>query len=144
MDSFSEIIIKNFIKNHQLHNIKCTKVTAEEMLEIPEVKKMYEHLNSDKWLYGNTPTFTHKLDKRFTWGTVYLFLNVQDGIITDVSCNTDSLMVDLPEIIKNLILGVQYNKLAIEKQFNKLILMEHDSECLAILKDLNELFNTEI
>lgn len=144
IDQFKESIIANFINRHQINDVNYVEVDGPMMLEIPEVKKVYDQLNSESWIYGNTPIFTHKLDKRFDWGTIYIFLNVDNAIITDVNCNTDSLFVGIPGTLKELLIGTKYDKTGILNRFDEKISDETNTDMIHMLNDIKMLFKNDL
>lgn len=144
MDGFSSALIKQFMRQYNLADTHEMNVTHEDMLNIPEVAEIYNHLNSEKWLYGNTPVFTHKMDQRFTWGTVYLFLNVTEGRISDITCNTDALLTDIPSLLKGILVGLRYNKVEVRDGFDRRLSIETDNELRAVLEDVRNWMQNEI
>lgn len=75
---------------------------------IPALASYYETLRSWDWIYGKTPSFSHRLDERFEWGTVELHLNTERGHITEVRAFSDSLDPDFIDTVAAHLQGKPY------------------------------------
>ena len=87
----------------------AVEVVGDELLNSSvELRNEYEILSSWDWLYGKTPEFTDSYKKRFFWGEIEILLKVNNGIVADVTVYTDSLNVNIVDIIKGCLLGIQF------------------------------------
>lgn len=88
----------------------------------PYIDKYY----SDLWNYGDTPSFSCEMEKRYKWGNIKLSFDIEDGVINKVLIETDALEVKAFDKLSKSLKGIQlipdkiYNKI-IESGFNKKI-----------------------
>jgi len=68
-----------------------------------------DRLLGKDWLYGETPEFSIKLEKRIQEGTVSVLLDIRDNLIKNAKIYSDSLRNDWQEIEKTLI-GTTYSE----------------------------------
>lgn len=101
-------IVDNFAKLHSEINFDHITISESDMSRIPEVLRQYDNMNSVNYIYGATPMFSHKIDERYPWGTIYLFLQIENGIITSITTHTDSLFVGLPQLLREILTGIKY------------------------------------
>jgi lipoate-protein ligase A len=79
-------------------------LNLQSLESIPSLKACYETYASWDWRYGRTLPFTHKLEERFSWGLVTLLLMIENAVIQDCECYTDSLdAIDFDPLKKALI-----------------------------------------
>eukprot|EP01006_Ploeotia_vitrea_P023181 TRINITY_DN55626_c0_g1_i1.p1 TRINITY_DN55626_c0_g1~~TRINITY_DN55626_c0_g1_i1.p1 ORF type:complete len:402 (+),score=27.51 TRINITY_DN55626_c0_g1_i1:35-1240(+) len=63
----------------------------QQLQQQPRFQAHLEKIQSDQWIWGNTPTFSHMLCSTFDWGTLQLQMCVQKGILTG-----PDLQLDIP------------------------------------------------
>jgi lipoate-protein ligase A len=80
----------------------------EALRAIPALHRYYETLRSWDWIYGKTPSFAHRLDHRFAWGTLELHMDTERGHIHHVKAFSDSLDPDFIEEIPRHLEGRLY------------------------------------
>lgn len=83
---------------------------SDQLLEIQSVHDSYNKLCDRKWIFGETPEFTHDFEERFEWGTIRLEFFVKNNIIKNVTCYTDSIYINIPETIKEILINKFYSK----------------------------------
>jgi lipoate-protein ligase A len=79
-----------------------------------EIKSLMTDFESWEWRFGASPVFNVQINERFPWGTVELYLQVEDGVVKAVTVTSDALEVNLPERIKKKLLGCPYDEAAIK------------------------------
>lgn len=109
-------LIRNFIGND---SCKIINITEKEMLSIPDVCSEYERINTDEYIYGMAPHFTHTIEHKFTWGLVNVGLVVKGAKITKVNVFSDSLYIDFVEPVCSILKGSAYNKQSVLNSYLK-------------------------
>ncbi|ADV33754.1 lipoate-protein ligase A [Candidatus Blochmanniella vafra str. BVAF] len=103
-----------FFKYHQASEQQPELISINDLNHVIEFSKQFNKQRSWDWNFGNTPSFTHLLDKRFDWGGVELHFDIEHGIINRSQIFTDSLdPAPLEELSKKLI-GIPYNSSSIQ------------------------------
>ena len=74
-----------------------------------EIQDLMKRFESWDWNFGSSPEFNIQISERFAWGGVEIGIMVQDGTIADLVVETDSLDIDLPQKIKNLLLNKNFD-----------------------------------
>lgn len=97
-DAFSAALIAQFF-THYGAECPLEQLDHETLATIPALDRYYETLRSWDWIYGKTPSFSHRLDHRFAWGMVELHLNTERGHMREVKVFSDSLDPDFIEEI---------------------------------------------
>ncbi|KAJ3027536.1 UNVERIFIED_CONTAM: Biotin/lipoate A/B protein ligase [Siphonaria sp. JEL0065] len=66
------------------------ELTLQDYEADSKMKEYFEEIQTHNWKFGQTPTFTHEIEKKFSWGHLKVTLTVTDGIIalTEVSVNS--------------------------------------------------------
>jgi lipoate-protein ligase A len=124
-------------KSINKHSDNKTNILDEsDLYTIPEIKNICDYLTDDKTIYGQTPDFTHEFEGRFSWGTISVRLFVEDNKIKDVHCYTDSIIVELPIMLKEILVDCNYARRDVEGRFND----RKEEE----LKDIKELLIKEL
>lgn len=107
--SFCNEMIKLFDSKCEIQRINKTLLEKDE-----ELKKQFEFFCSDLWRFGNTPKFTHRIEKAIDGDCLTILLDVQKGIVKDVTIYTDSLDTDKVEAVKNSLINCEYQKLSLD------------------------------
>jgi lipoate-protein ligase A len=100
-------LIKVFAETY-ISNMDCgdyiVNVDEKYMLSIPEVKKIYEEQSTDEYLYGKKNLkYNQQVSHKFPWGFIELYLQVNSGVVIDVTINTDCLDTDIPRELEALL-----------------------------------------
>ncbi|KAF8926357.1 hypothetical protein BGZ58_011263 [Dissophora ornata] len=88
--SFCEQTRTEFLKRYAFdkwrQNLEGAPIVVDEaMIETMEgVKTIRDDMKTWEWMYGQTPEFTYKLEKVFTWGSVNVSIKSKEGLITQV------------------------------------------------------------
>lgn len=106
-DVFSAALIAEFFA---YYGDSCPLETLdhEALSQVPELNRYYETLRSWEWTYGKTPSFSHRLDYRFDWGTVEVHLDTERGRMKEVQLFSDSLDPDFIEAVPTFLTGRPY------------------------------------
>ena len=81
--------------------------------QVAQVLPYYEKQTSWQWKLGKTPGFDLELDPRFPWGGVQLLFSLQGGVVSELSVYSDAMDPDLPEEIRNRLLGCRFRSAAL-------------------------------
>ena len=73
-----------------------------------------EIYKSEQFLFGKTVPFTAEFSGRCDFGEMNIRIDVKDGKINTVQVYTDSLDTDISDVLKNALIGVPFNKSAID------------------------------
>lgn len=89
-DAFSAALVAEFFA---YYGTECPLevLDHESLAQIPALDRYYETLRSWDWVFGKTPSFLHKLEHRFSFGMVEIYLNTERGRMRDVKLFSDSL-----------------------------------------------------
>lgn len=68
---------------------------SSEFTADPQFQQLLSNLTDWNWRFGQTPHFSHLIEKRFDWGTIEVNLDVHDGAIQKIKIFTDCLIPDL-------------------------------------------------
>jgi lipoate-protein ligase A len=119
-DAHVTIITQDNIRHYldKLNNVDFGLITGDQLLEIDSIRDSYNRLCSNEWLFGKTPEFTHKFEARFDWGTTRIEFLVKNNIIRNVTCYTDSIYIDIPNKLQNILMENIYDKDSISYQFD--------------------------
>ncbi|HHV09618.1 MAG TPA: lipoate--protein ligase [Clostridiales bacterium] len=79
-----QTVIQAFIKTFDCQNIEYINKTNLE----PPLKGL---LSSDNWLYVQSPKFDMELERKFSFGTMSVYVSIADNLIQSIKINTDSL-----------------------------------------------------
>lgn len=107
--NLSEALINAFKDFHNLEEVSVQYVDETFAKENSDVNGNMETIMDWNWRFGKEPEFSHHLETRFAWGLIDLYLVVMDGIIKEVTFNTDVLDVDLVTGIQEALMGCEYS-----------------------------------
>lgn len=82
--------------------------SMENCSHIPEFINQFNKQSNWNWNFGSTPSFSHQLDTRFSWGGLTLHFDIEQGTITRSHIFTDSLEPDPLEKLAKELIGVPY------------------------------------
>ncbi|KAF9573519.1 Biotin/lipoate A/B protein ligase [Mortierella alpina] len=88
--SFCEVVRTEFLKRYSFdqwrQNLEGEPVVVDEaMIERMEgVKKIRDEMKTWEWMFGQTPEFSYRLEKDFSWGSIDMTIKSKEGLITDV------------------------------------------------------------
>lgn len=106
-DTFSAALVAEFFAYYG-ESCPLETLDHEALGSIPSLNSYYETLRSWDWTYGKTPSFSHRLDHRFEWGTVEIHLDAERGHMREVKLYSDSLDPDLIEAAPGYLTGRPY------------------------------------
>jgi lipoate-protein ligase A len=136
-DSNDKHNVAEYVKRFDLLNPNV--ITADQLLEIDEIRNTFNMLCNKEWVYGKTPEFTHEIAGRFSWGTITIRLNVEKNIIKNIDYNTDSIYIEIPTLINAVLLNKDYSKTSINNEFNEALDKNDQEHLKQILDDVKNM-----
>ena len=88
--------------------IEMMETSKIEQLEAVCMKTAY--LQSQEWLYGRKIPFTIAEEKRFSWGSAEVELEIDRGVVRSVRCMSDAMDTELPKHIEEALIGCRFDK----------------------------------
>jgi lipoate-protein ligase A len=103
-------IEKTYRQTYSKNQIPPAEIYSPQTLDsIPELHASYKFYSDPQWRYGQTFSFTHEYEKRFTWGTVSIgIISERDGLIHTCEIYSDSLYVNMINRLKENLTGQIY------------------------------------
>ncbi len=106
IDSVRSRVVNLSQINNEITTQKIEKALIKSFIEIFEKSEplnfvnknnyyapLYEEINKDNWIYGESPEFNITIERRFSFGNVALSTNIENGRIKKIKIQTDSLIV---------------------------------------------------
>lgn len=89
----------------------------ETLSRIDELNGYYDALRDWSWRFGQTPHFTHELEKRFDWATMDICLTSNNGMITEATIYSDSLFPIFVDLLRETLVQAPYDVPGVQKAF---------------------------
>ncbi|WP_032122954.1 lipoate--protein ligase [Clostridium amazonitimonense] len=109
ISSLKKALVESFKK---IYSLNAGEFIAEEE-KFNEIKELYKKYSSWQWIYGETPIFHIKYEKRLSFGSIDINLNVSKGIINEVKVYSDALKTSLPYAIEKALKGINFEKASV-------------------------------
>ena len=109
--------LKRTVSAH--YNLPLTERPLDEET-IQLCAKLEEKYGSPEWIYGSERPYTHLWQKRFSWGSITLNLDVQNDTITQLQIHSDSLQPEMIQELQALLTNCPFTKEEIIKRLNSL------------------------
>ncbi|CAG8549324.1 1452_t:CDS:10 [Ambispora gerdemannii] len=103
-DAFCQVVHDEFLKYYFYaadeeitvikKNLDLMIIDDQYISNIPKILEYRDELKSWKWTYGQTPEFTHELEREFPWGHVKVFIKSRNGLITAAGLTTSNYEYD--------------------------------------------------
>lgn len=107
LDTMKPALEKSFLAEYPAEE----QIRYEDTSWIPAetLQKWIDKYESWDWRYGQTITFTAKMETRFEWGGVEILFSVEEGRVKDVHIYSDALDLDFFEILSQQLKGAKFN-----------------------------------
>lgn len=89
-------------------------------LRTREFRETYDRFASWDWRYGKSPECEVVHSKRFSWGEVQVHLQLKNLHIGECKVYSDSLDVDLPEKLENVLINQRFDMKNVETEDEKI------------------------
>ena len=110
--AFKEILLKNIFEHENL--IPEEYILSENQRE--EINELFkEKYSTWEWNYGESPDFTYKNYKRFSFGGIDIRLNIKNGLIENCKIFGDFFGTEDVNILEGNLKGVKYIEEEVEK-----------------------------
>lgn len=101
-------------QEHYQQQVEVEYISPDNFSDLPGFEDKFAFQSSWDWNFGQTPTFTHNMDERFSWGGVDVFLDVERGEIKNAQIFSDMLDPYPIEMIAQVLVGQKYQTDTIE------------------------------
>ncbi len=78
--------------------------------ELEQIQKTAREYGSWEYLYGTPLPFTFSCEGRFDWGSVQIGIQAKNGVINGCQVFSDGMDWQLPDNIRNALMGVRFDK----------------------------------
>ncbi len=96
-------------------------ISPQHFTNLPGFEDKFALQSSWDWNFGQTPPFNHRLDERFSWGGVDVYLDVEKGSIQQATIFTDALDPTPIEKLAASLQGQNYQQHTISNRFDDVI-----------------------
>ncbi|SJZ96969.1 lipoate-protein ligase A [Vibrio cincinnatiensis] len=115
-----EAIMHAYLEHYQ-QTVTPEWISPEHFADLPGFEEKFAKQRSWQWNFGQTPPFTHRMDERFSWGGVDVYLDIEQGVIQQATLFSDMLEPYPMEQVAKQLKGVTYNKHAIAQRLAPLL-----------------------
>jgi len=93
--SFCDAAAAAFAAKWSGRSVNRRVLAAAELEQIPELMAIYERYADWAWRFGESPDFSHSLERKFDWALVDVHVDVERGLITGGRVFSDCLVPPL-------------------------------------------------
>ncbi|KAF3007866.1 Biotin/lipoate A/B protein ligase [Curvularia kusanoi] len=115
--------------------IDVAETVGDEHLNIPDIRKGYDELRTQDWMWAQTPQFDVKLDFD---NSPAITLNVHHGVIKSADINID-ILDDTHEDIRSALVGTKLQDVSDWAMLLHANVEPYNDRCVAVAKRLEEL-----
>lgn len=119
-DQVCEAITQAYCEYYH-QDVVVERISPQSFLQQPGFENKFALQSSWGWNFGQTPPFTHRMDERFGWGGVDVYLEVQQGTILQATIFSDMLDPYPIEQLAERLGGLPYHKTHVVSCIGKLI-----------------------
>ncbi|PPQ71362.1 hypothetical protein CVT24_011748 [Panaeolus cyanescens] len=94
--AFTDAVVESFKSNYGL-TPSIQTVHEEDGASVKYIQNGIKELQSWEWKYGQSPEFTQRLEKTFSWGTTVADIKCRHGIIEEVRLNVIGGQPPIPQ-----------------------------------------------
>ncbi|WP_333657351.1 lipoate--protein ligase [Tissierella praeacuta] len=121
LEDFKEYLKNYIIDDHNIENIY--KFSEEDLKEINKIAK--ERFSTWEWNYGKSPEYRYENAVRYPSGVVEYNLNVEDGIIVDISIYGDFFGEENIKELELALIGTKHSMDELENQLKDINIDKH-------------------
>lgn len=119
-----DALMKEFSINYlgQDHRESVNIIDIDESIvdREPMIKATMNQLMDKEWRFGKDPKFTHKIENRFSWGSIDMHLDVKGSVIVECVVHSDALDVVFVDLLSKCLVGQNYHEDSVKQSFEKL------------------------
>lgn len=112
-EELDHAIITSFFQSAGIEDGKVMELTKDNFRTLIDDHSLYEKILkkylSKEFLYNSNPSFTHKIENRFSFGIIEIRLTCEGNIIKGCEIFSDSLDLMFIQAIKNVFLDKEYS-----------------------------------
>ncbi len=123
-------------------SVEAEYISPEHFHDLPNFTEKFSVQKSWGWNFGQTPPFTHRMDERFTWGGVDVYLDVAKGTVLEAKIFSDMLDPYPMEQLALKLTNQAYNKASIEPCIQELV--DDHPQYAALLEEFKQWFIPQI
>jgi len=112
-DEVCEAIIEAYSEYYQ-ESVTAELISPDHFHDLQNFAEKFSMQQSWDWNFGQTPPFTHRIDERFGWGGVDVYLDVQKGTILEANVFSDMLDPYPMEQLAEKLVHLPYKRANIE------------------------------
>ena len=116
-------------------------IISQDNLDTAKIDVLEQKVADWNWIFGRKIPFTHKIQKRFSWGDIEIYLFVDSGKIEKVNIYSDMMEQDFILRLKEKLPHTLYKKDAIMEKIKQSFSHDISSQ---IQQDVIDLIETEI
>lgn len=116
IDSMTQALLLAF---GEVYGSKPEKILETE-IEQQEIDRLTAKFVSDEWKFGRSIPFSMELEERYPWGDIQLQLQVDKGIVQDVTAFSDGIDVDFVRALPQALNGALYRKGSLMKRIDRM------------------------
>ena len=107
---------RDYLKDYIINTHKIETIYEFNEKDINEINKIVEkRFTTWEWNYGKSPKYRYENSVKYPSGIVEYNLNVEDGIIKDISLYGDFFGEDNVKDLESILIGSKHNSLDLEK-----------------------------
>jgi|SRR5579872_656286 len=146
IDDLRNSIKKNFkLLHYPVTEFKQIEIDEIGMKRIPGVRQIYDEIYTINHIYsGGVPRFNKYFYGEYDWGYIRILLQVDHGVITDISCSTDSMIIVIPHLLRDILMNTKYSRVDVYTTLGRYIERETIGILNGILRDVRELMFREM
>ena len=113
--------INSFVKGLDIETLKKDLLEAlTKVYWLPYEQLVVDNINKEKnedpnWLYRKELESDYSLSNRFSWGELYFKLVIKEGIIVNLTVFSDSMDIEISEIIEKVMINSSFDTSLLEK-----------------------------
>ncbi|EUC46926.1 hypothetical protein COCMIDRAFT_91485 [Bipolaris oryzae ATCC 44560] len=112
------------------------QTVGDKFLDIPDIRKGYEELKSEEWMWSQTPAFTLTLDPKDEIG---IQIKVHHGVIKSLDFSNSSLSHETQSVLDTALIGLELHKIRDWKAFLQEHIHSWDTELTTTAGRLDQL-----
>ena len=116
-------------------------IISQDNIDTAKIDVLEQNFADWNWIFGRKIPFTHKIQKRFSWGDIEIYLFVDSGKIEKVNIYSDMMEQDFILRLKKKLPHTLYKKDAIMEKIKQSFSHDISSQ---IQQDVIDLIETEI
>ncbi len=117
------LFMERFIVSRDPEKYQKYSYNVDDLKEIAKLK--HEKYSKDSWNYGSSPAYSFSKVKRFEWGLLESYINIDKGVITDLHFYGNYFFIKDSSEIEKLLIGCSHNREEIIERVKKINLSDY-------------------